>query len=149
MMQAEKPCIIDSRLKGEELARLFLVTFKVSVNSGRKGRRDDRLDDVVDANWLPKSYAAMKIPVVRAPHRLCAVGLIAFAIVLFICSISSCQRSQFSGGLTRLKPCRLPGIREELLCGKFTVFENRQTRAGRKIDLNVVVLPAFDQKNKT
>ena len=119
------------------------------MNSGRKGRRDDRLDDVVDANWLPKSYAAMKIPVVRAPHRLCAVGLIAFAIVLFICSISSCQRSQFSGGLTRLKPCRLPGIREELLCGKFTVFENRQTRAGRKIDLNVVVLPAFDQKNKT
>ena len=91
----------------------------------------------------------MKIPAVRAPHRLCAVGLIAFAIVLFVCSISSCQRSQFSGGLTRLKPCRLPGIGEELLCGKFTVFENRQTRAGRKIDLNVVILPAFDQKNKS
>ena len=117
--------------KRRRVGPAFLVTFKVSVNSGRKGRRDDRLDDVVDANWLPKSYAAMKIPVVRAPHRLCAVGLIAFAIVLFICSISSCQRSQFSGGLTKLKPCRLPGIKEELLCGKFTVFENRQTRAGR------------------
>ena len=135
--------------KRRRVGPAFLVTFKVSVNSGRKGRRDDRPDDVVDANWLPKSYAAMKIPVVRAPHRLCAVGLIAFAIVLFICSISSCQRSQFSGGLTRLKRCRLPGISEELLCGKFTVFENRQTRAGRKIDLNVVVLPAFDQKNKS
>src|SRR6476646_7315887 len=90
----------------------------------------------------------MKVQVMRAPHRLCAFGLIAFATVLFICSVSSCQRSQFSGGLTKLKRCRLPGISEELLCGKFTVFENRQTRAGRKIDLNVVVLPAFDQKNK-
>ena len=94
-------------------------------------------------------YAVMKIQVMRAPHRLCAVGLIAFAIVLFVCSISSCQRSQFSGGLTKLTPCRLPGIREELLCGKFTVFENRQTRTGRMIDLNAVVLPAFDQKNKS
>ena len=90
----------------------------------------------------------MKIQVMRALHPLCAVGLIAFAIVLFVCSVSSCQRSQFSGGLTKLKPCRLRGIGEELLCGKFTVFENRQTRTGRTIDLNIVVLPAFDQKTK-
>ena len=103
---------------------------------------------MVGANLLSKSYAAMKIQVMGAPHRLCAVGLIAFAIVLFVCSVSSCQRSQFSGGLTKLKPCRLPGIGEEFLCGKLTVFENRQTRTGRTIDLNVVVLPAFDQKTK-
>jgi pimeloyl-ACP methyl ester carboxylesterase len=41
-------------------------------------------------------------------------------------------------------PCQLPGIDEELLCGKLTVFENRQKRSGRTIDLNVVVLPALD-----
>jgi pimeloyl-ACP methyl ester carboxylesterase len=35
-----------------------------------------------------------------------------------------------------------------LLCGKLTVFENRETRTGRTIDLNVVVLPALDQKKK-
>jgi pimeloyl-ACP methyl ester carboxylesterase len=40
------------------------------------------------------------------------------------------------------------GVDEELLCGKLSVFENRETRIGRMIDLNVVVLPAFDQKNK-
>ena len=90
----------------------------------------------------------MKIQVMCAPHRLCAVGLVAFVIVLVVCSISSCQRSQFSGGLTKLKPCRLPGIKEELLCGKLTVFEDRETRTGRTIDLNIVVFPAFDQKNK-
>jgi pimeloyl-ACP methyl ester carboxylesterase len=37
---------------------------------------------------------------------------------------------------------------KKLLCGKLSVFENRETRVGRKIDLNVVVLPAFDQKTK-
>jgi pimeloyl-ACP methyl ester carboxylesterase len=44
----------------------------------------------------------------------------------------------------RLKPCRLPGLDEELLCGKLTVFENRATRAGRTIDLNIVVVPALE-----
>ncbi|PYL88366.1 MAG: alpha/beta hydrolase [Verrucomicrobia bacterium] len=43
---------------------------------------------------------------------------------------------------------RLPGIDERLLCGQLTVFENRVTRTGRTIELNVVVLPAFDQKTK-
>jgi pimeloyl-ACP methyl ester carboxylesterase len=43
-----------------------------------------------------------------------------------------------------LKPCQLPGIDGELLCGKLTVFENREARTGRTIDLNVVVLPALD-----
>ncbi len=42
----------------------------------------------------------------------------------------------------------MPGIDEKLLCGELTVFENRQTRVGRTIGLNVVVLPAFDQKTK-
>src|SRR3977135_2489788 len=43
-----------------------------------------------------------------------------------------------------LQPCKLPGIDEELLCGKLTVFENRVTRSGRTIDLNVVVVPALE-----
>src|SRR5205814_10058067 len=53
-----------------------------------------------------------------------------------------------ASGLARVKPSRLPGIDEKLLCGQLTVFENRLTRTGRTIDLNVVVLPAFDQKKK-
>jgi pimeloyl-ACP methyl ester carboxylesterase len=66
----------------------------------------------------------------------------ALAGVLFL---GSCGKLSSS----KLKPCRLPGIDEELLCGRLTVFENRQTRTGRTIDLNVVVLPAFDQQNKS
>jgi pimeloyl-ACP methyl ester carboxylesterase len=68
--------------------------------------------------------------------------------LLLIFAFSDCSKHQVSGGLAKLKPCRLPGIDEKLLCGQLTVFENRQTRAGRTIELNVVVLPAFDQKTK-
>src|SRR4051794_39213522 len=47
-----------------------------------------------------------------------------------------------------LAPCKPPGAAEEVRCGKLTVFENRAARAGRTIDLNVVVLPALDPNGK-
>jgi pimeloyl-ACP methyl ester carboxylesterase len=78
----------------------------------------------------------------------CSVLLVTAGAVLFMLDVGGCAKHRLSGGLSKLKPCRLPGIDEELFCGKLTVFENRETRTGRTIDLNVVVLPAFDQKNK-
>jgi len=47
-----------------------------------------------------------------------------------------------------LKPCKIPGVDEQLQCGKLSVFENRLTRKGRRIDLNIIVLPALDQRDK-
>ncbi len=79
---------------------------------------------------------------------VCSASLIAGGAALLLLDAGGCAKQRPSGGLSKLKPCRLPGIGEELLCGKLTVFENRQTRTGRTIDLNVVVLPAFDQKTK-
>src|SRR5437764_7022876 len=67
---------------------------------------------------------------------------------VFLFGGSGCAKHRLPGGLSKLKPCRLAGIDEELFCGKLTVFENRETRRGRTIDLNVVVLPALDQKTK-
>ena len=49
---------------------------------------------------------------------------------------------------TQLQPCKLPGIAAELLCGKLEVFENRPAHSGRTIKLNVVVVPALEQKSK-
>ncbi|HEX9944528.1 MAG TPA: alpha/beta hydrolase [Thermoanaerobaculia bacterium] len=43
----------------------------------------------------------------------------------------------------KLKPCKVGGIQEEVLCGTLPVWENRAARSGRKIDLYVVVLPAL------
>jgi pimeloyl-ACP methyl ester carboxylesterase len=68
--------------------------------------------------------------------------------VVLLGNWTGCAKQRPTGGLSKLKPCRLPGIHEELLCGKLTVFENRETRTGRTIDLNVVVLPAVNQETK-
>ena len=42
-----------------------------------------------------------------------------------------------------LKPCQVPGIDEMVLCGQYEVYEDRHLRIGRKIALNIVVLPAL------
>jgi pimeloyl-ACP methyl ester carboxylesterase len=43
----------------------------------------------------------------------------------------------------RLQPCDVAGVTGEGRCGTFDVYENRSTRTGRRIGLNVVVLPAL------
>jgi pimeloyl-ACP methyl ester carboxylesterase len=45
--------------------------------------------------------------------------------------------------LQRLKPCSLEGADTTILCGTLDVFENTKTLSGRKINLNVVVIPAI------
>jgi pimeloyl-ACP methyl ester carboxylesterase len=85
---------------------------------------------------------------VRGLRWVCSILLMTTGAVVFVLDVGGCAKHRLPGGLSKLKPCRLAGIDEELFCGKLTVFENRETRTGRTIDLNVVVLPAFDQKNK-
>ncbi len=83
------------------------------------------------------------------PCRLfISLTLVAFAVVLSLLSLGGCGKHSGSHDTGKLRPCRLPGIKEELLCGKLTVFENRQKRTGRTIDLNVVVLPALYPNQK-
>ena len=77
-----------------------------------------------------------------------SVLLMTIGVALLLIEVSGCAKNRPTGGLSKLRPCRLPGIGEELLCGKLTVFENRETRTGRTIDLNIIVLPAVDQKTK-
>jgi pimeloyl-ACP methyl ester carboxylesterase len=42
----------------------------------------------------------------------------------------------------KLKPCHVSGVEKEVLCGRYEVYENRAESKGRKIGLNIVVLPA-------
>jgi pimeloyl-ACP methyl ester carboxylesterase len=39
-------------------------------------------------------------------------------------------------------PCKVPGIQEEVRCATYAVWEDREAKKGRKIGLNVVILPA-------
>jgi pimeloyl-ACP methyl ester carboxylesterase len=40
-------------------------------------------------------------------------------------------------------PCRVPNYDKEVLCATYPVWENRETKQGRKIGLNIVILPAL------
>jgi pimeloyl-ACP methyl ester carboxylesterase len=66
--------------------------------------------------------------------KWCFAALVTIAAVLVPVS----ARAQ---GLA-LAPCTLPGSTVSARCGTFEVFENRHTKAGRRIALRVVVLPA-------
>ena len=41
-----------------------------------------------------------------------------------------------------LAPCPIEGVPGEARCGTYRVWENRETRQGRQIDLSIIVLPA-------
>lgn len=49
-------------------------------------------------------------------------------------------------GRVQLKPCNMPAITKQALCGKYEVFEDRAAKAGRKIALNMILLPALGAK---
>src|ERR1044071_4029017 len=45
-----------------------------------------------------------------------------------------------------LSPCRMPELKSRAWCGKYEVFEDRASKRGRKIALNMVILPALAEK---
>lgn len=45
-----------------------------------------------------------------------------------------------------LKPCMNPNLTADALCGTYEVFEDRVAKTGRKIALNIILLPALSAK---
>ena len=48
-------------------------------------------------------------------------------------------------GQLQLTPCNDPSLTSDALCGALEVYEDRATRTGRKIPLNLVLLPATEK----
>ena len=42
----------------------------------------------------------------------------------------------------RPRPCKFPGVEEEIRCATYAVWEDREARKGRKIGINLTILPA-------
>lgn len=59
---------------------------------------------------------------------------------------SAATAQTFTRGRVQFQACAKPGATKNALCGKYEVFENRAAKAGRKITLNVVMLPALAEK---
>jgi pimeloyl-ACP methyl ester carboxylesterase len=49
-------------------------------------------------------------------------------------------------GRIKLDPCNLTSVTKDAGCAKYEVFEDRAAKSGRKIALNIVVLPALSAK---
>src|SRR6058998_246350 len=56
------------------------------------------------------------------------------------------SRDRYPSGLAApgvtLTPCHVEGVKEELRCGVYDVFENRRTRTGRKLPLKIILIHA-------
>lgn len=49
-------------------------------------------------------------------------------------------------GRIELRPCNDPALASDVLCGKYEVYEDRKAASGRKIALNLILLPATSAK---
>jgi pimeloyl-ACP methyl ester carboxylesterase len=78
------------------------------------------------------------------PRILAIVPLLSLNLALDSCASMGQGAAAAPGrGLTgKLTPCRVAGVEKEVLCGRHGVYENRAAGTGRKIGLNIVVLPA-------
>ena len=65
--------------------------------------------------------------------------LLAFAVVL---AAASCSQNPPPRSPLVLSSCRLPGLESDAQCGTLEVWENRETKRGRRISINVAVVPA-------
>ncbi len=49
-------------------------------------------------------------------------------------------------GRVKLEPCNIPTVTKDAVCGKYEVFEDRTGKTGRKIALNILILPAMSAR---
>lgn len=70
-------------------------------------------------------------------YRCTSLCVLVFAVIQV-----GAGRAQTPKPSLELKPCQVQGIKGDAKCGTLEVFENRATRKGRTIKLNVLVLPA-------
>ncbi len=63
-------------------------------------------------------------------------------------ALAGCSQTTELSAIDRLKPCVGDDAPTDAYCGTLKVFENRATRQGRQIDLNIVVLPALSPDSK-
>jgi pimeloyl-ACP methyl ester carboxylesterase len=71
----------------------------------------------------------------RSLSRVLVAGIATFVL-------PGCHQTQTTQGIDRLAPCTADDAPADAYCGTLKVFENRATKQGRQIDLNIVVLPA-------
>ena len=79
----------------------------------------------------------------RSEMKIRLMILVAVAPVAAVGCGRQESAARWRGNEGPLKPCTLPGIKEELLCGKLTVFENREKTPQRLDNLECLKHSSF------
>ena len=74
--------------------------------------------------------------------------LFLYPLLVLTVTFGACTQTQQAQAIDRLKPCTGDDAPTDAYCGTLRVFENRATRQGRQIDLNIVILPALSPGSK-
>jgi pimeloyl-ACP methyl ester carboxylesterase len=69
---------------------------------------------------------------------------VCLALTLALALVGATVQSASQPGALRLEPCKRDGISPPAKCGTYTVFENRDAKTGRTLDLNVILLQATE-----
>jgi pimeloyl-ACP methyl ester carboxylesterase len=72
---------------------------------------------------------------------------IPFVLLFALRALGETPKRSSAPSRIALKPCQLPNVDGVARCGIYDVYENRNARAGRKIGLNIVVLPALESSH--
>jgi len=75
-------------------------------------------------------------------RKLAAAFLITGSIAAFLAAFGKDLPGSQQVGSVAFKPCHVEGVKEEVLCGTYNVFENRRAKTGRKLPLKIVFFPA-------
>jgi len=69
-----------------------------------------------------------------------------FVALIVLSFAAGAVPAQQNSNRIKLEPCKIPNLNEEGRCGTLEVYEDREARSGRKISLNILVLPALNPK---
>jgi len=67
---------------------------------------------------------------------------LSFVLVVAIATVAAFRQAFHDNPTLQLSPCDVAGLPGKAKCGHLEVFENRETRKGRKIKINVLVVQA-------
>ena len=68
--------------------------------------------------------------------------------ILHFAFLAACNQTQATQAIDKLAPCKGDNVPVDAYCGTLAVYENRATKQGRQINLNIVVLPALSNDPK-
>jgi pimeloyl-ACP methyl ester carboxylesterase len=66
--------------------------------------------------------------------------------VLLLAALTCTARTPVPAVESKPHACRVPGVAAEVQCATYPVWENRAAKSGRKIGLNIVILPALGKE---